>query len=162
MRKKLFGIAFLGFDKKDVTSYIDKIVKEYEGKFREKDNEIYTLSNVNNMLKEENNKLLKKLNEIEIGKERIASVLIKANEKADLIMEEAKRRAETEKKEIEGQIEKEKLKLNNIKTIVHEFKGEIIKFSKGFEAKMDDFAGLAEIYIKNSCSREKNVKVFSR
>jgi len=43
--EKRFGTALFGFKKTDVNSYIEKILREFDEKLKEKDNEITALKN---------------------------------------------------------------------------------------------------------------------
>lgn len=95
-RQNRFGISLLGFDKDDVNSYIEKILREFDEKLREKDEEINYLKNQYIDYKTKYDKLSTENHETHEDKSKIADVLIKAQEKAGLIIEDAKKKAQEE------------------------------------------------------------------
>ena len=78
-------------------------------------------------------------------KERIASALITAQEKADSIMEEAKERAAEEKNRLEAALENEREKIIDIKRDVKTMKTQVAEMLNKYQGLINE----AESYIEN-------------
>jgi len=79
--EKRFGTALFGFKKTDVNSYIEKILREFDEKLKEKDNEITALKNQCRELRIKYEDIARKAEQINMDRAKIADVLIKAQEK---------------------------------------------------------------------------------
>jgi F0F1-type ATP synthase membrane subunit b/b' len=136
--EKRFGTSLFGFKKSDVNAYIEKILKEFDEKLKEKDDEINSLKNQSRDLKSKYEDLLKKAEQINEDRAKIADVLIKAQEKAELIVEDARMQAIEEKKNLEQMVEAEKEKLVDIKQELKTLKSEVINTLKKYEGQLSD------------------------
>lgn len=138
--EKRFRTSFMGgFNKSDVNTYIEKILREFDDKFKEKDDEIASLKNQNKDYKSKYEELLKKSDQINDDRAKIADVLIKAQEKAQLMLEDARMEALEEKKKLEETIEQEKEKLVDIRQEVKILKGEVISTLKKYESQLGGY-----------------------
>lgn len=142
--EKRFRTTFYGFNKDDVNTYIEKILQEFEHNLKEKEEDIARLKNENSELRAKYNEIAKKANQINEDRARIADVLIKAEEKAQLVIEEAKLRAIEEKNKIEEIIEKEKEKLVDIKQEMRILKRDIITTLKKYDSQLGVIIGEAQ------------------
>ena len=79
--QKRFGTSLFGFKKKDVNNYIEKILQEFDRRLKEKDDEADSLKAKNMELSSKYEDLAKKAKQIDDNREKIADVLIKAEEK---------------------------------------------------------------------------------
>ena len=96
--EKRFRTSFMGgFKKVDVNSYIEKILREFDDKLKEKDDEIVSLKNQSKDIRVKYEELTKKADQINDDRSKIADVLIKAQEKAELMLEDARIEAIEEK-----------------------------------------------------------------
>ena len=136
--EKRFRTTFVGFKKSDVNLYIERILKEFEDKMRIKDEEISLLKVQNNDVKSKYAELSQKADEINYDRAKIAEVLLKAQEKADLIVSDAIVEANKEKKEISSLIEAEKEKLVDIKREVKALKLEFTNTLKKYENQLEN------------------------
>ena len=92
--EKRFRTSFMGgFKKADVNSYIEKILGEFDIKLKEKDDEISQLKSQNKDIRMRYEDLLRKADQINEDRAKIAEVLIKAQEQADIMMENARQEA---------------------------------------------------------------------
>jgi len=139
--EKRFRTALHGFNKDDVNMYIEKILQEFEYNLKEKEEEIAGLKNENYELRAKYNELSQKADQINEDRARIADVLIKAEEKAQLVVEEAKIRANEEKNKIEEIIEKEKEKLVDIKDEMRILKKDIVAILKKYDSQLGVIIG---------------------
>ncbi|MGI6085685.1 MAG: hypothetical protein ACOYIF_09615 [Acetivibrionales bacterium] len=142
--EKKFGTSVFGFNKSDVNAYIEKILYEFDLRLKEKDDEI---SNLKLQIREmktryesaaHNNLSLSK------EKERIASALITAQETADSIMEEAKKRAAEEQNRLEAALENEREKIIDIKRDVKAIKVYIIDMLNKYQGLLNEAENLVE------------------
>ena len=127
--EKRFGNSIFGFKKSDVNSYIEKILMEFDDKLKEKDNEIVMLKSQNKEIKGKYEEFGKKAEQINEDRAKIGDVLIKAQEKAELMVSEAKIQALEEKKKLDEIIEREKEKLVDIKDELKTLKSEVVSTS---------------------------------
>ncbi|NLC68523.1 MAG: hypothetical protein GX754_07010 [Clostridiaceae bacterium] len=139
--EKRFRGALHGFNKDDVNQYIEKILQEFESRLKEKDEEILRLKNENRELRMKYEELSLKEQQLNEDRARIADVLIKAEENARLILEEAKAQAIEEKNKIEELVENEKEKLVDIKGEIRTLRNNIVDVLKKYEVQLGDILG---------------------
>lgn len=143
--EKKFGTSVFGFNKSDVNAYIEKIIHEFDQRLKEKDDEI---SNLKLQIREMKARFETAANESDFlnrEKEKIASALITAQEKADAILEEAKNRAEQEKIRLEAALEAEREKIIDIKHEVKTMKSQVAEALAKFQNMLYE----AEIFIES-------------
>jgi chromosome segregation ATPase len=135
--EKRFGSSFMGgFRKTDVNSYIEKILMEFDEKLKEKDSETVVLKNQIKELRTKYEELYRKADQINDDRAKIAEVLIKAQEKAHLMIEDARHEALQEKKKLDEMIEQEKSKLVDIKKEMKFLKTEVVNTLKKYESQL--------------------------
>ncbi len=138
--EKRFRTSFLGgFKKADVNTYIEKILREFDDKLKEKDDEIAVLKNQSKEYRSKYEELLKKADQINDDRAKIADVLIKAQEKAQLMLEDARMEAIEEKRQLEDVIEREKEKLIDIRQEMKLLKIEVVNTLKKYEVQLGSF-----------------------
>ena len=108
--EKRFGTALFGFKQSDVNSYIEKILREFDDKLKEKENEIIELKNQCRELRIKYEDMARKTDHFNEDRAKIADVLIKAQEKAELILQDARRQADEERRRLSQMTEQEKRK----------------------------------------------------
>lgn len=134
--EKRFRTSLFGFKKVDVSTYIEKLLREFDDKLKEKDDEIATLKNQNKEYKQKYEDLYKKADQINEDREKIANVLIKAQEQAQSMLKDARLEALEEKKKLEETIEKEKEKLVDIRQELKTLKSEVVNTLKKYEVQL--------------------------
>lgn len=138
--EKRFRTKFLGgFKKSDVNSYIEKMLVEFDDKLKKKDEEIGSLRSELREAKFKYDEIAQKSDEINEDRSKIANVLIRAQEKAELIMDEARQQASEEKKRLDALLEEEKEKLVDIKEELRVLKSSVTDTLKKFEQQIDNF-----------------------
>lgn len=142
--KRRFRLSIRGFNKEDVNKYIESVIDDFERKLKEKDDEISALREENSQLRMKYEELLKKEQQINEERARIADVLIKAEEKAQMIIKEAEERANEERLKIEEIIEKEKEKLVDIKEEIRALRKGITFTLKKYNEQLEDILGEQE------------------
>jgi cell division initiation protein len=143
--EKKFGTSLFGFNKSDVNAYIEKIIHEFDQRLKEKDDEI---SNLKLQIREMKARFESAANESESlarEKERIASALITAQEKAESMLEEARSKAEQEKIRLDAALEAEREKIIDIKHDIKLMKSQVIEALTRYQNSLNE----AEIFIEN-------------
>lgn len=135
--EKRFRTSMFGFKKSDVNSYIEKMLREFDDRLKEKDDEIAVLKNQNKEIRLKYDDIAQKADQINEDRAKIADVLIKAQEKAELMLEDAKVQAIEEKKRLEQMIEEEREKLVDIKAELKTLKSEVVTTLKKYEGQLN-------------------------
>jgi len=133
-----FGSSMFGFNKTDVNNYIEKILREFEDKLKEKDVELAGLKGQLKDLKAKYDELQKRSDQVNEDRAKIAEVLIKAQEKAELMLTDAKQQALDEKRELEIMVEKEREKLVDARQELKNTRDAAVNLLKRFEVQLDD------------------------
>ncbi len=137
--EKRFGSSFMGgFAKSDVNAYIERMLKEFDDRLKQKDNEISMLKNQNRELRIKYEDLERRMSQVNEDRVKIADAIIIANEKAEAILEDARKEALEEKKKLEQTIESEKEKLVDIRRELKSLKSEVIQRLKKFEQQITE------------------------
>ena len=106
--------GLFGLNRKDVELYIAGIKSDYEAELKKQNTELLAMKAENAKLNERLNEMLNNKKSIEEAKANISEVLIKAEQQAKAIIEDAKNQAIEERQEIDTMIETEKeLKFNS-------------------------------------------------
>lgn len=136
--EKIFATSLFGFKKKDVNSYLEKMNKEYEEKIKIKEKEIAEIRGQYREIKNKYDELSSNIEQLQEDREKIANAIIIAQEKADAILDEARRQAIDEKKMLELQVEVEKEKLVDIKQELKGLKVELVDKLKKYEGELNN------------------------
>lgn len=137
--EKRFGSSFMGgFAKSDVNAYIERMLKEFDDRLKQKDNEISMLKNQNRELRIKYEDLERRMSQVNEDRVKIADAIIIANEKAETILEDARKEALEEKKKLEQTIESEKEKLVDVRRELKSLKSEVIQRLKKFEQQITE------------------------
>ena len=140
--EKRFGTSFMGgFKKADVNTYIEKILKEFDDKLKEKEDEIAQLRSQNKDIKARYDDLLKDANQVAEDRAKISEVLIKAQEQAEVIIENARNEAIDEKRQLEDTIERDREKLVDIRQDIKALRNEIVNTLRKYESQLNSIAG---------------------
>lgn len=143
--EKRFRTSLFGFNKSDVNTYIEKMLKEFDDKLKEKEDEIVQLKNQNKEIRIKYEDLAKKADQINEDRAKIADVLIKAQEKGQVMIEDARIQAIEEKKKLESMIENEKEKLVDIKKELKILKSEVVSTLKKYEGQLSDIIEVVDV-----------------
>lgn len=148
--EKRFGTALFGFKQSDVNSYIEKILREFDDKLKEKENEILEIKNQSRELRIKYEDIARKSEYFNEDRSKIADVLIKAQEKAELILEDARKQADDERRRLSQMTEQEKEKLVDMKEEIKSLKKEISTTLKKYESDLDRVVDFAERKTRDS------------
>lgn len=107
--------GLFGLNRKEVENYIASIKDDYEAELKRQNTELLAMKAENTRLNERLNQMLNDKKSVEEAKANISEVLIKAEQQAKAIIEDAKNKAIEERQEIDALIEAEKEKLIDTK-----------------------------------------------
>lgn len=159
-RSKRFGISMFGFKKTDVNAYLERVIREFDQRLKEKEEENSRLKAELNELKEKYDRLSKEADTLMKDKEKIAGALLQAQEKADTILKEAQDNAMKEKMRLDRMLENEKEKIVDIKLEIKQLRNHILDILSKYEKQMDevisDIENSEEIYVHDevACAGE--------
>ena len=136
--EKIFSTSLFGFKKKNVNSYIEKLNSEYEEKFKQKEKELLDVKNQYRDIKNKYEELRDKVGQVDEERGKIANVLLSAQTQAEIIVQEARKHADEEIKEIELKVQLEREKLVDIKKDIKVLKEDIIDTLKKYENELNE------------------------
>ena len=139
-KEKRFGVGLLGYNKKDVYDFIDKLAKDFEEQIRKKDEELNNLKNQNKYLIGQTEELNNKIKLVESDRTYIADAIIKAEEKAKSIVEEAICEAEDKKMELMAAIDNERINLDNVRVDLKKLMTDAVSAIRNYESQLADLA----------------------
>ncbi|NLM74260.1 MAG: hypothetical protein GX184_09565 [Clostridiaceae bacterium] len=143
--EKKFGSSPFGFNKSDVNAYIEKMIREFDQRLKEKDDEISNLKMQIREMKTHFDSVSQESSQLMKEKELIATALIQAQEKADAVLREAKQQAQEEKIRLDQELEKEREQIIDIKRDIKDIKDYITRMLEKFRAELEQ----SESYIEN-------------
>ncbi len=124
MAGRRFPGSLFGFNKTSVNTYIESMVRDYEEKMSAKDFELEKLSKQLMKITEKYEELKLEEETIRSEKEKISGALVKANEKAEQIIAEARERSAEEVADLESAAEREREKIVDIRKQLMQMKSE--------------------------------------
>lgn len=136
--EKKFGTSAFGFNKPDVNAYIERLLSEFDMRLKEKDDEISNLKLQIREMKLRYDSDAQDIQSISKEKERIASVLITAQETASSIVEEARGRADEERIILGQTLENDREKIIDIKRDIKSIKAYMVEMLKKYQGSMND------------------------
>lgn len=140
--EKRFGTRLFGYKKKDVYEYVEKLAKDLEEQLKIKDAELANLRNQNKFLLNQNDEMSNKLKLLETDRSAIANAIIKAEEQAKTIVEDAIKQAEVRKQELLVQTEMEANKLNEARNELKALKLNAINTIQKYESELSTLFAL--------------------
>lgn len=135
--EKRFRNSFIGFNKSDVSAYMENIIKEYSEQLRQRDEELAILKSKNAKLDGRCSELEKEVEAQLDEKNRIADAIISAQQKAEEIIAGAEEQAKEEKKRLEAELEGEREKIVEAKSELKKLKKQALDTMKMFSVKID-------------------------
>jgi|GEM_PF-731896 len=122
-----FKSSFFGYSKKDVNSYIVDLIAKTDKEIMAKENELKVINENLNQISEENRSLKARVRELEQEKHYISNAIIKAEQEAAKILENAAIEAEKKKQQLLSEIENEEKRLLALQEEFAKRKEELLK-----------------------------------
>jgi len=135
---KKFRTSMFGFKKADVNVYLERIIREFDQRLKEREEENSELKSELNELREKYDQLSREAESLMKEKEKIAGVLLQAQEKAETMMREAQDKALKEKMRLDQLLESEKEKIVDIKLELKKLRGNIIEILSRYENQIEE------------------------
>jgi len=135
--EKRFRNSFIGFNKSDVSAYMENMIKEYSDQIRQRDEEIAGLKSKKTELEGRCNNLEEKIGSQIDAMNNIANAILSAQQKAGEIIKNAEEQAVLEKKRLEQELEDEREKIVEAKSELKKLKKQAIDTMKMFSVKID-------------------------
>ena len=158
--EKKFGSSMFGFKRADVNAYIERIIREFDHRLREKDEEIANFKLRFNELQAKYDQLYQNAEYLIKEKEKIAGVLLQAQEKAETMMVEAQDKALKEKVRLDHTLETEREKIVDIKRDLKSLKSHISEILTNFESELNSAISnvydYEELYVPDSLNRDND------
>lgn len=107
--------GLFGLNRKEVENYIDSIKSDYEAELKRQNTELLAMKSENARLNELLTEMTNNKKAVDEARASISDVLIKAEQQAKTIIDDAKSKAIEERQEIDAQLEAEKEKLIDAK-----------------------------------------------
>lgn len=143
---KKFGTSMFGFKKADVNAYLERVIREFDQRLKEREAENSELKSQLNDLRLKYNQLSEEAEYLIKEKEKIAGVLLQAQEKAETMMKEAQDNALKEKMNLDKQLESEREKMIDIRQDIKKLRSQIADIL----SKYDEQIGEIEAKIEKS------------
>lgn len=143
--EKKFGTSMFGFKRADVNAYIERIIREFDQRLKEKDDENSALKSQLKELKQKYDQLSHDTEALMRDKEKIAGVLLQAQETAEMMMAEAKDKAIKEKNRLSELLESEREKFVDMRRELKELRKQIHDMLLKYEQQLDEAAAGIEI-----------------
>ena len=143
--EKKFRTGVSGYNKEDVNEYIERILSEFDTRLKEKDDEIAGLRTQLRDMKGRLDQAGSDVTAAAKDRERISSVLIQAQQKADAMIEEARVEAEAEKARLEKLLEGHRESLIDIKRDIRDMKAHVTDMLSKYATNLDEAEGLVEV-----------------
>lgn len=144
--EKKFGTSMFGFKRADVNAYIERVIREFDQRLRDKDEENANLKLRLNELQAKYDQLSQNAEYLIKEKEKIAGVLLQAQEKAEAMMIEAQDKALKEKVRLDQTLETEREKIVDIKRDLKSLKNHISEILTKYNSELDDAVANIEEY----------------
>ena len=158
--EKKFGTSLFGFKKADVNAYIERIIREFDQRLKEKDDENSNLKAQVKEMKAKYEETWQEAEKVMREKEKIAGVLLQAQEKAETMMVEAQEKALQEKSRLDQVLEVEKEKIVDIKRELKGLKSQIADILSKYEQQIDEavlnIEKREEIYLQETASTSED------
>lgn len=156
--EKKFGTTMFGFKRTDVNAYIERVIREFDQRLRDKDEENANLKLRLKELQEKYDQLSQSAEFLIKEKEKIAGVLLQAQEKAEAMMIEAQDKALKEKVRLDKTLETEKEKIVDIKRDLKSLKNHIsdilTKYNTDIDEAVLNIEEYEEVYAPESINQD--------
>ncbi len=141
MRKK-FSTGLFGYKKREVERYLADVVRDYEEELGKKRDRMMELAEEARSLKLQNQEQSKQIEQFIVQEKYISSVLIKAEERAQAIIEEGKRKSLEEMDRIQAEKERWRSKQREIRRELLEFEKTVLGIIERFRDEINYYTAM--------------------
>lgn len=138
--KKPFKTTLFGYGKKQVNKYINDVKEDYEHELKKKKDRMLELDEENRVLKAKLKEYEARIASYEEREAFISKALVKAEEKAQAIIEEGQKKAAAEMYKIEEEKNKWRVREKEIRRQLLEFEKEVYNLMESFYSEINYLA----------------------
>ncbi|MBM7581929.1 cell division septum initiation protein DivIVA [Caldicoprobacter guelmensis] len=135
--KRVFSIAILGYNRRQVEKYLSDMRKDYEEELSKKKERMLQLMEENNKIKSQLKELEKKLEEFSEREAYISKALVRAEQKAQAIIEEGRQKIAAEMYQLEMEKNKWKARCKEIRRQLLEFEYMVCTLMENFYSEIN-------------------------
>lgn len=137
-----FKSKLFGYDKNEVNSYINRIKLENEQALEEKEKDLANIREKARLAQLKVDELQNKIDSIYEKKGKIADILLKVQEKAELMEQETVKKCEDKKLELDNEIANKAEELSGIKKDINTLKEDVITVLDKYRTQLDAMSTL--------------------
>jgi len=142
---KQFSTSVFGYDKKQVDEYLEELINDYEGELTKKKDRLLELAEENYRLKQEVEDQNQQIAKFKEQEKYISRALIKAEQRAQAIIEEGHRKSLEEITQLKAEKEKWRDKFREVRN-------ELLTFEQGLTEIMERFRDEINYYAAKEIS----------
>lgn len=135
--KRMFSIAILGYNRRQVEQYLSDMRRDYEEELSKKKERMLELVEENNRIKSQIKELEKKLEEFSEREAYISKALVRAEQKAQAIIEEGRQKIAAEMYQLEMEKNKWKARCKEIRRQLLEFEHIVCTLMENFYSEIN-------------------------
>lgn len=137
-----FKSKLFGYDKNEVNSYINRIKLENEQALDEKEKDLANIREKARLAQLKVDELQNKIDSIYEKKGKIADILLKVQEKAELMEQETVKKCEDKKLELDNEIASKAEELSGIKKDINTLKEDVITVLDKYRTQLEAMSTL--------------------
>lgn len=135
--KRMFSIAILGYNRRQVEQYISEMRRDYEEELSKKKERMLELVEENSRIKSQIKELERKLEEFSERETYISKALVRAEQKAQAIIEEGRQKIAAEMYQLELEKNKWKARCKEIRRQLLEFEHMVCTLMENFYSEIN-------------------------
>lgn len=135
--KRMFSIAILGYNRRQVEQYISEMRRDYEEELSKKKERMLELVEENSRIKSQIRELERKLEEFSEREAYISKALVRAEQKAQAIIEEGRQKIAAEMYQLELEKNKWKARCKEIRRQLLEFEHMVCTLMENFYSEIN-------------------------
>lgn len=173
--KSIFKSKLIGYKKKDVIQYIEEMKKDYEEQLTRKQERMFQLNEENRKMRAQIAALEEKIEHYEKQEVYISKALVKAEQKAESIVEDAYEKVNDEMRKIELEKSRWRERRRQIRVDIIEVEKKVCDIMERFRSEInyltskelsesileDDYIELSESILKDNYNEEEKSDILN-
>ena len=138
--RKQFSTSIVGYNKEEVDRYLEELTKDYEEELRKKKDRMFELAQEARNLKRQNEELTQCIERFTNQEKYISRALIKAEQRAQAIVEEEQQKIRAEEEQLKIEKEKWSRKFREVRRELMEFEKTLVNLIERFRDDINYYA----------------------
>ncbi|HHU49504.1 MAG: DivIVA domain-containing protein [Caldicoprobacterales bacterium] len=138
--RKQFSTSIVGYNKEEVDRYLEELTKDYEEELRKKKDRMFELAQEARNLKRQNEELTQCIERFTNQEKYISRALIKAEQRAQAIVEEEQQKIRAEEEQLKIEKEKWSRKFREVRRELLEFEKTLVNLIERFRDDINYYA----------------------